>query len=50
MDEKMKFVVWGAGFRGRKLLSILKEEKILAFIDSDETKIGKKIGNLLRKI
>lgn len=46
MNEKMKFVVWGAGFRGRKLLSILKEEKILAFIDSDETKIGKKIGNL----
>ena len=26
MNEKMKFVVWGAGFRGRKLLSILKEE------------------------
>lgn len=40
----MKFVVWGAGTRGRRVLSSLKE-LVVAFIDSDSTKVGTYISN-----
>lgn len=40
----MKFVVWGAGTRGRRVLSSLKE-LVVAFIDSDSTKVGTYIFN-----
>lgn len=36
----MKYVIWGAGYRGRFLSQILGEQRIAAFIDSDSEKIG----------
>ena len=41
----MKFVVWGAGLRGQRILPHIREY-VIAFIDSDETKIGTTIDNI----
>lgn len=42
----MKFVVWGAGQRGKKALDIWGKDKILFFVDQDERKIGKEIEGI----
>ncbi|MBD5555772.1 MAG: DUF115 domain-containing protein [Roseburia sp.] len=36
----MKYVIWGAGFRGRVLTETVGIDNIVAFIDSDKEKIG----------
>lgn len=36
----MKFAVYGAGYRGKKLTNFLGEDNVVAFIDQDEKKIG----------
>lgn len=36
----MKYVVWGAAYRGRIIRETLGDERIVAFIDSDKEKIG----------
>ncbi|MCM1230998.1 MAG: DUF115 domain-containing protein [Ruminococcus flavefaciens] len=36
----MKYVIWGAGERGRRIYYHLKSEDVSAFIESDEKKIG----------
>jgi FlaA1/EpsC-like NDP-sugar epimerase len=38
----MKFVLWGAGDRGERILFHIGKENVLAIIDSDEKKQGKK--------
>ena len=38
----MKYVIWGAGERGRRILPHLQENEVKAFIDVDENKVGKK--------
>lgn len=37
----MKYVIWGAGERGARILPHLKENEVKAFIDIDDNKIGK---------
>lgn len=37
----MKIVIWGAGRRGIRIATRLREEEVVAFIDSDRIKIGK---------
>lgn len=41
----MKYVIWGAGERGRRIYYHLKKEDILAFIDGDEKKQGTEYCN-----
>lgn len=36
----MKYILWGAGKRGRRALSLLGTEKVVAFIDSNLEKVG----------
>lgn len=36
----MKYVIWGAGLRGRRLFSHLDKNDIFAFVDKNEQKIG----------
>lgn len=36
----MEFVIYGAGYRGKRLMNFLGEEKIAAFLDQDIRKIG----------
>ena len=36
----MKIVIWGAGIRGKRIYSKLREEDVIAFIDIDKDKIG----------
>lgn len=36
----MKYIIWGAGWRGKKILNILGEEHILYFVDSNPQKTG----------
>ncbi len=36
----MKYVIWGAGLRGKRLLSHLKNEDVIAFVDKNEEKAG----------
>lgn len=36
----MKYIIWGAGKRGKWVLQFLGEEKILAFVDSSREKTG----------
>ena len=43
----MKYVIWGAGKRGKKALEIFGEGKILSFIDQNENIVGKKVGNIV---
>lgn len=38
---RIKYVIYGAGIRGRGLYEYLGEENVAAFIDSDSEKIGK---------
>lgn len=38
----MKIIIWGVGERGRRIFSRLKREEVIAFIDNDQSKIGKK--------
>lgn len=42
----MKYVIWGAGQRGKKALSIFGKEKIIAFIDNNADLVGKKKCNV----
>lgn len=37
----MNYIIWGAGDRGARIFYHLKEDSIKAFIDIDESKIGK---------
>ena len=41
----MKYIIWGAGERGRRVYNHLKEEEVLAFIDSNEKKQGTEYCN-----
>lgn len=36
----MEYVVWGAAYRGKVIRETLGDDRIVAFIDSDENKIG----------
>ena len=36
----MKFSIWGAGVRGRRIKDVLKDHEIVCFIDQDEKKEG----------
>lgn len=36
----MKYVIWGAGQRGKMILNILGERRVLFFVDSDPEKAG----------
>ncbi|MCH4191449.1 MAG: DUF115 domain-containing protein [Butyrivibrio sp.] len=36
----MKYVIWGTGYYGEQAVKCLKEENIVAYIDSDKKKIG----------
>lgn len=45
----MKYVIWGAGQRGRKAVEILGKEKILFFVDKNVNVIGQKIDGILIK-
>lgn len=38
---KLRFVIWGAGLRGKTIAKILGSEKILAFVETDIELIGK---------
>lgn len=38
----MKYIIWGAGKRGKWILRFLGMEKVFAFIDSNKEKIGQK--------
>ncbi len=38
--NRLKFVIWGVGMRGRRLLHFLGESRVAAFIDSDAKKTG----------
>lgn len=37
----IKFVVWGAGIRGRRIQKLLGNDRIVAFIDNADEKVGK---------
>ena len=43
--KKIKFVIWGAGLRGRRLLAVLNDW-VVAFVDCDENKVGKDISGI----
>lgn len=36
----MQYVIWGAGLRGKRLFSHLRDNNVLAFVDKNEKKIG----------
>lgn len=38
----LRYVIWGAGTRGKRIFWHIGEERIEAFIDADESKIGKR--------
>lgn len=40
-DRRMEYVIYGAGYRGRRLFDYIKSEHVFAFIDMDEAKQGK---------
>ena len=40
----MKYIIWGAGNRGKWTLQFLGVENVIAFIDCDNEKIGKVIN------
>ncbi len=42
----LKFVVWGAGRRGRTICEILSQDSIVAYIDNDLNKIGNYINEV----
>lgn len=37
---KIKFVIYGAGYRGNRLLSYLGKDRVLAYVDSNVDKVG----------
>ena len=37
----MKYIIWGAGEKGKRIFFHLNEEDVEAFIDTDENKVGK---------
>ena len=41
--EIIKYVIWGAGTMGKRLFDLLTSDKVSAFIDIDETKLGQKV-------
>lgn len=43
---KVRFVIWGAGTRGRRILSFLSKDRIDAFIDSNSQKWGEFIDDI----
>lgn len=42
----MKYIVWGAGQRGKKAVEILGKDKILCVVDKDKKKVGGVIQNI----
>ena len=36
----MKYIIWGAGQRGKRALDILGDEQVICFVDSSPAKIG----------
>lgn len=42
----IKFVIWGAGIRGKRLLFHLRKENTVAFVDTDEEKVGKYVDGV----
>jgi len=40
-NNMIKYVIWGAGHRGRILYELLGKERIIAYLDSNPDKIGK---------
>ena len=42
----MKYVIWGAGQRGRKALEILGKDKVLFFVDKNENLMGQQINGV----
>lgn len=42
----MKYIVWGAGHFGKIALRVLGKEKILYFVDRDESMIGESLGGI----
>ena len=36
----MKYIIWGAGIRGKRLFGHLKDENVIAFLDLDKSKQG----------
>lgn len=46
MDQYSKYIIWGAGFRGEKLLSFLSKERVVAFIDNDINKVGTEVNGV----
>ena len=39
--KKLKYIIWGAGSYGRMAIAAVGKENTIAFLDSDENKIGK---------
>lgn len=37
----MKYIIWGAGRRGARVLNVMGSSNIIAFIESDEDRVGK---------
>lgn len=42
----MKFVIYGAGYRGKKILESMGCENVVAFIEKDSSKIGKRMEDI----
>lgn len=42
----IKFVIWGLGVRGKKMLLYMPHDRIVAFIDSDESLLGQCIDGI----
>lgn len=43
----MKYVIWGSGIRGRKVLGLLGRNQVVAFVDADITKVGQRCEDIL---
>lgn len=39
-DIKMKFIIWGAGERGKRISYHINKENVVAFIDTNEKRVG----------
>lgn len=42
----MKYIIWGAGQRGRKALEILGKEKIISYVDRNKDLVGQEISDV----
>lgn len=36
----MKYIIWGSGIRGKKVLELVEKQKISAYVDMDSNKVG----------